>query len=111
MKHFFFKYLTLFLVMVFSRSVIQLNGDSLPDKMPIRSIVVAIEDDEIWCVGLKCPCGCGYTIELPIIKEAKPRWDININSQNQISLFPSVFLKKGCKSHFWIKNGKITWCN
>ena len=111
MKQFFFKYLTLFLDMVFSRSVIQLNGDSLPDKMPIRSIVVAIEDDEIWCVGLKCPCGCGYTIELPIIKEAKPRWDININSQNQISLFPSVFLKKGCKSHFWIKNGKITLCN
>ena len=111
MKQFFFKYLTLFLDIVFSRSVIQLNGDSLPDKMPIRSIVVAIEDDEIWCVGLKCPCGCGYTIELPIIKEAKPRWDININSQNQISLFPSVFLKKGCKSHFWIKNGKITLCN
>ena len=91
MKQFFFKYLTLFLDKVSSRSVILLEGDSLPPKMPIRSIVVAIEDEEIWCVGLKCPCGCGYTIE--------------------ISLFPSVFLKKGCKSHFWIKNGKILWCN
>ena len=62
MKQFFFKYLTLFLDKVSSRSVILLEGDSLPPKMPIRSIVVAIEDEEIWCVGLKCPCGCDYTI-------------------------------------------------
>ncbi|WP_180103916.1 DUF6527 family protein [Acinetobacter sp. YH12134] len=110
MKQFFFKYLTLFLDKVSSRSVIQLDGDSLPQKMPIRSIVIVAEDDEIWCAGLKCPCGCGYTIELPIIREAKPRWDVNINSDNLISLYPSVFLKKGCKSHFWIKNGKIIWC-
>ncbi|MEG0619333.1 MAG: DUF6527 family protein [Bacilli bacterium] len=27
-----------------------------------------------------------------------------------MNLYPSVFLKKGCKSHFWIKNGKIIWC-
>ena len=55
-------------------------GDSLPKLMPLRAIVVAAEDDEFWCVGLKCTCGCGYTIELPVIKEAKPRWDIQINS-------------------------------
>lgn len=111
MKQFFFKYLTLSLDEVFSRSVMLVEGDSLPPQMPIRSIVVTVEDEEIWCVGLKCPCGCGYTIELPIIKEAKPRWDLNINLQNQISLYPSVFLKKGCKSHFWVKNGKIIWCS
>lgn len=56
--------------------------------------IQAAEDDEFWCVGLKCTCGCGYTIELPVIKEAKPRWDIQINSENKISLYPSVFLKK-----------------
>ena len=111
MKLLFFKYLTLFLDKFSSRSVVLIEGDSLPENMPIRSIVVAVEGEEIWCVGLKCPCGCGYTIELPIIKEARPRWDLNINSQNQISLFPSIFPKKGYKSHFWIKNGKITWCN
>lgn len=69
-------------------------GDSLPKLMPLRASVVAAEDDEFWCVGLKCTCGCGYTIELPVIKEAKPRWDIQINSENKISLYPSVFLKK-----------------
>lgn len=111
MKQFFFKYLTLSLDKVFSRSVMLVEGDSLPPQMPIRSIVVTVEDEEIWCVGLKCSCGCGYTIELPIIKEAKPRWDLNINLQNQISLYPSVLLKKGCKSHFWVKNGKIIWCS
>lgn len=111
MKKFFLKYFNLLLDKFFYRSFILIEGDSLPKQMPLRTIVVAAEDDEFWCVGLKCPCGCDYTIELPVIKEAKPRWDIKFNSQNKISLHPSVFLKKGCKSHFWIKNGKVVWCD
>ena len=105
-----FKYSTLILDKFLARSTLIVNGDSLPKKMPIRTIVVAIESDETWCVGLKCPCGCGYIIELPIIEEAKPRWDISLNSKGKITLHPSVFLKRGCKSHFWIKSGRIIWC-
>ncbi|MCG0457702.1 hypothetical protein L6R44_16640 [Enterobacter cloacae complex sp. ECC445] len=26
-----------------------------------------------------------------------------------LSLPPSVGLKDGCKSHFWVKNGRIFW--
>lgn len=111
MKMFFLKYFNLLLDLFFYRSFILIRGDALPKKMPIRSIVVTVEDNEFWCVGFKCPCGCGYTIELPIIKEAKPRWDLKVNPHNKISLHPSIFLKKGCKSHFWIKEGKVIWCD
>jgi len=27
--------------------------------MPRRDLVLAREDDEDWCVGMRCPCGCG----------------------------------------------------
>lgn len=85
-------------------------SDSLPDTLPERDLILAREDDEDWCVGMKCPCGCGDVIELLIVSEARPRWDITIDRHGRPSLFPSVWKKSGCRSHFWVRNGKIEWC-
>ncbi|RYY80283.1 MAG: hypothetical protein EOO69_02505 [Moraxellaceae bacterium] len=93
-----------------TRKLEVIQGDSLPKKMPYRNLVLAQDDGEDWCIGMKCPCGCGYTIELLVISEAKPRWDIRIDDKGLPTLQPSVFLKGGCKSHFWVRNGRIKWC-
>lgn len=86
-----------------------IDGDSLPENMPIRSVVLAKDGEEDWCVGFKCPCGCGCTIELLVIKEAKPRWDYSVDENDLPTLHPSVWLQNGCKSHFWLKKGRIIW--
>jgi hypothetical protein len=91
------------------RKLTVINGDSLPDVMPIRSLVLARDNTEDWCIGLKCPCGCGRTIELLVIEEANPRWDYKVDENGLPTLYPSIWLKTGCKSHFWIKNGRINW--
>lgn len=89
-------------------SVVQ--SDSLPDSLPLRGLVLAREDDEDWCVGFRCPCGCGRKIELLVIKEAKPRWDLKVDAAGRPTLTPSVWLRDGCKSHFWIRKGEVQWC-
>lgn len=95
MKRVFLKYFNLLLDKILYRSFVLIEGDSLPKQMPLRTIVVAAEDDEFWCVGLKCPLWLWlHNRVAPVIKEAKPRWDIKFDSQNKISLHPSVFLKK-----------------
>lgn len=86
-------------------------GDSLPPCLPRRDVVLARDDGEDWCVGLRCPCGCGQTIELLLVSEARPRWDLTVNEQEQPSLVPSVWLKTGCRSHFWVRHGRIVWCD
>ncbi|WP_429111631.1 DUF6527 family protein [Aeromonas dhakensis] len=60
-------------------------------------------------MGFRCPCGCGRKIELLIIEEAKPRWDYSVSDDGLPTLHPSVWLNSGCKSHFWLRNGKIYW--
>ncbi|WP_313018227.1 DUF6527 family protein, partial [Atlantibacter hermannii] len=55
------------------------------------------------------PCGCGSVIELLLLEEAKPHWRCSIDENNIPSLYPSVWLNKGCKSHFWLKHGRIHW--
>jgi hypothetical protein len=86
-------------------------GDSLPKDMPRRDLVLARDDGEDWCVGMKCPCRCGRTIELLVIPEADPGWRIQIDNKGLPSLSPSVWLKDGCKSHFWVRHGRVEWCD
>lgn len=93
------------------RKLIIVEGDSLPDKLPRRDLVLAREEGENWCVGMHCPCGCRHVIELLVIPEAKPRWDIHVDPKGHPSLSPSVWLIKGCRSHFWLRNGRVEWCD
>ena len=94
-----------------TRRLIVIDGDSLPRSMPRRDLVLAREHDEDWCVGMRCPCGCGDLIELLVITEAKPRWDIDTDQEGRPTLSPSVWRTTGCRSHFWLRQGRIQWCD
>jgi len=59
---------------------------------------------------MSCPCGCGYAIELLVVAEAKPRWDVKVDGNGVPTLTPSVWLQKGCRSHFRVLEGRIHWC-
>lgn len=87
------------------------EGDSLPKTMPRRDLVLARDEGEDWCVGMRCPCGCGDVIELLVIPEAKPRWDVSEDAKRRPSLSPSVWRQTGCRSHFWLQAGRIQWCD
>jgi hypothetical protein len=92
------------------RSMVVVEGDMLPKKLPLWNLVVAREDDEDWSVGLRCPCGCGQRLEMLLLKDVKPRWDISVDRAGYVSLQPSVWVREGCKSHFWVRAGKVVWC-
>jgi len=87
------------------------KGDSLPSRLPHRDVVLARDGDEDWCVGMRCPCGCGQTIELLVIREVAPRWDLSVDAKGFPTLKPSVWLQKGCRSHFWLRHGYVHWCD
>lgn len=92
------------------RSLVVIEGDTLPKRLPFWNLVMARDGDEDWSVGLRCPCGCGQRLEMMLLKEVKPRWDISVDQKGRVSLHPSVWLREGCKSHFWVKGGKVIWC-
>ncbi len=92
------------------RGLQTVEGDSLPAQMPEQDLVLAQESGEQWCVGMLCPCGCGTALELLLIPEAKPRWDVKVDWLGRPTLTPSVWMSRGCKSHFWLRRGKVYWC-
>jgi hypothetical protein len=87
-----------------------IESDSLPSRMPKRDFVLARDDGEDWCVGMRCPCGCGHVIELLVVAEAKPRWDLIVDAKGRPTISPSIWLRNGCRSHFWIREGRVYWC-
>lgn len=92
------------------RSVKTIEGDMLPERLPLRNLVLAREDREDWCIGMRCPCGCGERLELMLLKEVRPRWDVSFDARGRVTLHPSVWLKQGCRSHFWLRDGRVIWC-
>lgn len=94
-----------------ARRMVVSESDILPDRLPPRDIVLTRDDGEDWSIGMRCPCGCGETIELMVIEEAKPRWTVDLDNRGRVSLNPSVWRQTGCRSHFWLRSGRIKWCD
>lgn len=87
------------------------QGDSLPLILPRRNLVLARDEGGDWCVGMRCPCGCKQVIELMVIPEVRPRWDLKVDATDRPTLHPSVWLQHGCRSHFWLRDGRVQWCD
>lgn len=82
----------------------------LPDNMSDEFIYIIGENGFQWFVALNCPCKCGDVINLNLLAEAKPRWEIETHYDLTLSIKPSVWSLKGCGSHYFVTNGKIKWC-
>lgn len=92
-----------------ARTLAVVPGDELPERLPRRGLVLLRDSGEDWCVGMLCPCGCDQKVELPLIPEAKPRWKLRVEPDGSPTLTPSVWLRDGCRSHFFVRRGKVDW--
>lgn len=86
------------------------DGDMLPAMLPARNLILVEDEAEPWSIGMRCPCGCGETVELPLSPDLEPRWDLTIDRKKRPSLSPSVWRKTGCRSHYWLSKGRVRWC-
>lgn len=73
-------------------------------------ITVIHENTPYWAM-FRCPCGCRTVISLSLQRIHKPRWSVKNSKHGRPSLHPSVWQNKGCCSHFWIKDGRVYWCD
>lgn len=86
------------------------EGDTPPDHIKDGVLVIAREEGELWAAAFMCPCKCGERIELALAPEVRPFWRLTSVRKKSATLHPSVWRNVGCKSHFWVRNGRIRWC-
>lgn len=91
------------------RRLVIADMDATPQSLPRRDLLLLQADGEDWAIAMSCPCGCGQRVELPLIREATPRWRLEHSDGHSPSLFPSVWLREGCRAHYHVRGGKVVW--
>lgn len=86
------------------------EGDTPPEVLERGELVIARENEELWAAAFICPCGCEERIELALLPDVKPHWQLRSEQPKAPTLHPSVWRKVGCKSHFWVRKGRVHWC-
>jgi hypothetical protein len=84
--------------------------EELPDRLVPKILYVAGENGHLWFAAMVCPCGCGETLQLGLLKDARPRWSVSMDNDILPTLQPSVWRQVACRSHFFLTRGRIVWC-
>lgn len=83
--------------------------EELPDELEAKKVYVAGENGFEWFAAMLCPCGCGATLHMSLLPDARPRWRLTEHKDGTVSLHPSVWRVKNCRSHFFLRRGLIEW--
>ena len=83
--------------------------NDLPDLIEPRRIYLVGEQSMPWAAALRCPCGCGATIQLSLMVDDAPSWEFRRHFNGSVTLRPSIWRKIGCRSHFFLRRGCIVW--
>jgi len=83
--------------------------DDVPNVVEPGIIYLIQNQGYCWQSVMSCPCGCKSDLFMNHVEDFKPNWTHQISEKNLITLYPSVDRTVGCKSHFWVTDGKIIW--
>lgn len=83
----------------------------LPDVLDPWTVYVVGEGAHVWFAALMCPCGCGELLQISLHPEGRPRWLLTLHAGGTVSLTPSVWRRTGCRSHFFLRRGRVEWCD
>lgn len=90
--------------------VVEVTGNAPPNDLSNKQLARLSSGGQAWAAVMLCPCGCGDSIELMLLKAMDPHWELDID-RGLPTLRPSVWRRVGCRSHFWVKRGRIVWVN
>lgn len=83
----------------------------VPDGPTPRTVYLIGEGEHLWIAALVCPCGCGELLQMSLMPHGHPRWDVLTHWDGTVSLHPSVWRQKGCRTHFFLRQGHVIWCD
>jgi hypothetical protein len=81
-----------------------------PNALPAGRLVVVRDNGLEKAACLRCPGGCGAKIILSLSPKRLPRWRVRLDWLGRPSIEPSVRQLNACRCHFWIRSGRVEWC-
>jgi hypothetical protein len=88
----------------------KIAAGALPKKLKRRVLYIVQEDGFDEQAAMICPCGCGEVLHMNLLPDERPCWTLTTHDDRTVTLAPSVWRKKKCGSHFFLRRGRIQWC-
>tara|TARA_B100000614_G_scaffold261281_1_gene290392 strand:- start:2265 stop:2609 length:345 start_codon:yes stop_codon:yes gene_type:complete len=85
-------------------------ADDPPKHLKKWIVYIVGPEGHSWCAIFQCPCGCKESIHLNLLPQGHPKWSHIVHRNSSVSFQPSIWRKKGCKSHFFLKRGMVKSC-
>jgi len=82
------------------------ESPSLEELLP-NLMVLEIRGGYLKWAHLICP-KCGDHIQLPLAGNA--RWSVKVDLLRRPTIAPSIWETESCGAHFFVKKGKVLWC-
>jgi hypothetical protein len=81
-----------------------------PESMkPGWLYVVGADGYRKWAY-FRCPADHDEIIQLSLMPQRRPRWEVSIDLLGRPTIHPSVWQLEGSHAHFWVKQGRVEWC-
>jgi hypothetical protein len=80
----------------------------IPESLRPGLLYIEGDGGKFWFASLLCPCGCKQEININLDENESPCWELGKEELSDLS--PSLWKNNGCKSHFFLKKGKVQWC-
>lgn len=72
--------------------------------------VVLVNRGVLRSLLMSCPDGCGETVVVNLDSRSGKAWRLDRRG-GKLTLYPSVWLESGCKSHFIVWRDRLIWCD
>lgn len=86
-----------------------IRTEGLPEQLSPTHLYVVGERGEDWFAAMRCPCGCGSTIDLNLVPPGRPCWTLTVHLDGSPTLSPSVWRQVDCRAHFFVRCGQVVW--
>ena len=83
--------------------------EEIPEVLEPRRLYLMGDQFRPWSAALLCPCGCGATIQLSLMADDRPSWRATRHFAGSVTLHPSIWRKRDCRSHFFLRRGHVVW--
>ena len=85
--------------------------EELPDRLRPGLLYVVSEGRVETQASMACPHRrCGDTLNMNLLPDDHPMWKLAVGEDGKPSLSPSVWRRRDCGCHFWLKGGRVDWC-
>lgn len=87
------------------------QDDACYEDPPVGTMYVAYDETAPWAVAYHCPCGGGHVVHLPLTgikRQYGAQWELSLDGSLP-TLSPSIQDLGTCRSHYFIRGGKVVW--